>query len=106
MRTCDDCGKRFDHRLEHHITNMWFYCNACWPNNRPDPESEMPKDKPAPIHNDNGLTVKELREYLAQFPDEGTVWLANYDDPRHTNAAFEAWPLDRRSVLLKPREKT
>ncbi len=61
----------------------------------------MPRAKP--FYNHNGLTVKDLREFLSNFPDDGTIWLANHDDLGLSNEAVNLIQLNRTDILISPR---
>lgn len=60
-----------------------------------------------PVENENGITVRQLREFLEGWPDadsiegEPEVWIDTGD--RRTNVCVGLWPLNRTDVLLVPR---
>jgi hypothetical protein len=52
-----------------------------------------------PIYNDNGITVKQLKEYLDNFPDDAEVWLST-PDGNYSNECKSACQLGRCDVIL------
>ena len=62
---------------------------------------------PMPIQNENGITVKELREWLNSMPDipgpdeeDGEVWVG--DGCGYSNVVTEISSLNRGDIILSP----
>lgn len=52
---------------------------------------------------EKGITVKALRKWLEQFPDNGEVWITDYESGL-SKPAVEALELVSGSVILNPKE--
>jgi hypothetical protein len=59
-----------------------------------------------PLININGITVKQLKELVKEWPDENEfghenlLWLENYGSPGFTNVAKQVCQLGKSDILI------
>lgn len=64
----------------------------------------MDTDKlPDPYHNSNGITVKELKDFLQNFPNDAEVWQATGDN--RSSPVTQLWVLGASDIILEPSEE-
>lgn len=69
-------------------------------------ESYEERPFPEALENENGITVRQLKDWLAAVPDynesgeESEVWLTNTNNETRSNQATSVWQLNRTDIIF------